>query len=157
MVEIERREKLKTKWSQLEAVVGAENRLKQVAQDIVNHYEQRMEALEGKAMVVWMSRRICIDLYRELAKLRPDWHSDDDDQGAVKVVMTGSATDPLDWQPHIRNKPRREALANRFRRPHDPFRVVLVRDMWLASTGPSGPQALLRNGLDCCLPLRSIS
>ena len=135
--EIERREKLKTKWAQLEAVVGAEKRLKQVAQDIVNHYEQRMEALEGKAMVVCMSRRICIDLYRELVRLRPDWHSDDDDQGAVKVVMTGSATDPLDWQPHIRNKPRREALANRFRRPHDLFRVVLVRDMWL--TGFDAP------------------
>ncbi len=135
--EIERREKLKTKWAQLEAVVGAEKRLKQVAQDIVNHYEQRMEALEGKAMVVCMSRRICIDLYRELAKLRPDWHSDGDDDGAMKVVMTGSATDPLDWQPHIRNKPRREALGNRFRRHDDPFRVVLVRDMWL--TGFDAP------------------
>ena len=135
--EIERREKLKTKWAQLEAVVGAEKRLKQVAQDIVNHYEQRMEALEGKAMMVCMSRRICIDLYRELVRLRPDWHSDDDDQGAVKVVMTGSATDPLDWQPHIRNKPRREALANRFRRHDDPFRIVLVRDMWL--TGFDAP------------------
>ena len=135
--EVERREKLKTKWAQLEAVVGAESRLKQVAQDIVNHYEQRMEALEGKAMVVCMSRRICIDLYRELVRLRPDWHSDDDDQGAVKVVMTGSATDPLHWQPHIRNKPRREALANRFRRPDDPFSVVLVRDMWL--TGFDAP------------------
>ena len=135
--EIERREKLKTKWAQLEAVVGAEKRLKQVAQDIVNHYEQRMEALEGKAMMVCMSRRICIDLYRELVRLRPDWHSDDDDQGAIKVVMTGSATDPLDWQPHIRNKPRREALANRFRRHDDPFRIVLVRDMWL--TGFDAP------------------
>ena len=135
--EIERREKLKTKWAQLEAVVGAEKRLKQVAQDIVNHYEQRMEALEGKAMVVCMSRRICIDLYRELVRLRPDWHSDDDDQGTVKVVMTGSATDPVDWQPHIRNKPRREALANRFRRHDDPFRIVLVRDMWL--TGFDAP------------------
>ena len=135
--EVERREKLKTKWAQLEAVVGAEKRLKQVAQDIVNHYEQRMEALEGKAMVVCMSRRICIDLYRELVSLRPHWHSDDDDDGAVKVVMTGSATDPLDWQPHIRNKPRRESLANRFRRHDDPFRIVLVRDMWL--TGFDAP------------------
>ena len=135
--EIERREKLKTKWAQLEAVVGAEKRFKQVAQDIVNHYEQRMEALEGKAMMVCMSRRICIDLYRELVRLRPDWHSDDDDQGAIKVVMTGSATDPLDWQPHIRNKPRREALAKRFRDTSDPFRIVLVRDMWL--TGFDAP------------------
>ena len=135
--EIERREKLKTKWAQLEAVVGAEKRVKQVAQDIVGHYEQRIEALEGKAMVVCMSRRICIDLYRELVRLRPDWHSDDDNDGAVKVVMTGSATDPLDWQPHIRNKPRREALANRFRRAADPFRIVIVRDMWL--TGFDAP------------------
>ena len=135
--EIERREKLKTKWAQLEAVVGAESRLKQVAQDIVNHYEQRIEALEGKAMVVCMSRRICIDLYRELVSLRPDWHSDDDDEGAMKVVMTGSGTDPLDWQPHIRNKPGREALAKRFRDTSDSFRIVLVRDMWL--TGFDAP------------------
>ena len=135
--EIERREKLKTKWAQLEAVVGAESRIKQVAQDIVDHYEQRLEALEGKAMVVCMSRRICIDLYRELVRLRPDWHSKDDNHGAMKEVMTGSATDPLDWQPHIKNKPRREALANRFRRADDPFRIVIVRDMWL--TGFDAP------------------
>ena len=135
--EIERREKLKTKWAQLEAVVGSENRLKQVAKDIVNHYEQRIEALQGKAMVVCMSRRICIELYRELVRLRPGWHSEYDDHGAIKVVMTGSATDPLDWQTHIRNKPRREALANRFRRHDDPFRIVLVRDMWL--TGFDAP------------------
>ena len=119
--EIERREKLKTKWAQLEAVVGAEKRLKQVAQDIVNHYEQRMEALEGKAMMVCMSRRICIDLYRELVRLRPDWHSDDDDQGAIKVVMTGSATDPLDWQPHIRNKPRRGSPGQPLPAPRRPL------------------------------------
>ena len=94
--EVERREKLKTKWAQLEAVVGAENRVKQIAADIVAHFEQRREALEGKAMVVCMSRRICIDLYRELAVLRPGWHDDDDGKGAMKVVMTGSASDPLD-------------------------------------------------------------
>ena len=135
--EIERREKLKTKWAQLEAVVGAEKRVKQIAEDIVAHFERRLEALEGKAMVVCMSRRICIDLYRELARLRPDWHDDDDGQGAMKVVMTGSASDPLDWQPHIRNKARREALAQRFRDPDDPLRVVLVRDMWL--TGFDAP------------------
>ncbi len=135
--EVERREKLKTRWAQLEAVVGAEKRVKQIAEDIVAHLEQRLEALEGKAMVVCMSRRICIDLYRELVRLRPDWRGDDDGQGAIKVVMTGSASDPLDWQPHIRNKPRREALANRFRDPGDPLRVVLVRDMWL--TGFDAP------------------
>ena len=135
--EVERREKLKTKWAQLEAVVGAEKRVKQIAEDIVAHFEQRLEALEGKAMVVCMSRRICIDLYRELARLRPDWHADDDGKGAMKVVMTGSASDPLEWQPHIRNKARREELAQRFRDPGDPLRVVLVRDMWL--TGFDAP------------------
>ena len=135
--EVERRERLKTKWAQLEAVVGAEKRVGQIAEDIVAHFEQRLEALDGKAMVVCMSRRICIDLYRELERLRPDWHDDDDDKGSIKVVMTGSASDPLDWQPHIRNKARREALANRFRDPADPLRVVLVRDMWL--TGFDAP------------------
>ncbi len=135
--EVERREKLKTKWAQLEAVVGAENRVKQVAKDIVDHFEQRLEALDGKAMVVCMSRRICIDLYRELVRLRPDWHDDDDGKGALKVVMTGSASDPVGWQPHIRNKARREGLAQRFRDPGDPLKVVLVRDMWL--TGFDAP------------------
>ena len=135
--EVERREKLKTKWAQLEAVVGAENRVKEVAEDIVTHFEQRLEALEGKAMVVCMSRRICIELYRELVRLRPGWHADDDDKGSIKVVMTGSASDLLDWQPHIRNKARREALAQRFRDPDDALRVVLVRDMWL--TGFDAP------------------
>ena len=135
--EVERTEKLKTKWAQLEAVVGAEKRVRQIAEDIVDHFEQRLEALEGKAMVVCMSRRICIDLYRELERLRPDWHDEDDGKGAIKVVMTGSASDPLNWQQHIRNKPRREGLAQRFRDPDDPLRVVLVRDMWL--TGFDAP------------------
>ena len=135
--EVERRERLKTRWAQLEAVVGAEKRVKQIAEDIVAHFDQRLEALEGKAMVVCMSRRICIELYRELARLRPAWHDDEDATGAMKVVMTGSASDPLDWQPHIRNKARREALAQRFRDPDDPLKVVLVRDMWL--TGFDAP------------------
>ena len=135
--EVERRERLKTKWAQLEAVVGAEKRVKQIAEDIVAHFGQRLDVLEGKAMVVCMSRRICIDLYRELVRLRPDWHDDDDDKGSVKVVMTGSASDPPDWQPHIRNKAWRETLANRFRDPADPLQIVLVRDMWL--TGFDAP------------------
>ena len=135
--EVARKEKLKTKWAQLEAVVGAERRLELVAADIVAHFEQRLAAMDGKAMVVCMSRRICVDLYRELTKLRPDWVAAEDDQGALKVVMTGSASDPADWQPHIRNKPRREALANRFRDPADPFKLVIVRDMWL--TGFDAP------------------
>ncbi len=129
--EVERKEKLKTKWAQLEAIVGAEKRLRLIAQDIVDHFEKRLEVMDGKAMIVCMSRRICIDLYRELVKLRPSWHDEDDSAGVIKVVMTGSASDPLDWQEHIRNKPRREALANRFRDPNDPFRIVIVRDMWL--------------------------
>jgi type I restriction enzyme, R subunit len=135
--EVERKEKLKTKWAQLEAVVGAEKRLGLVAQDIVEHFEKRLEAMDGKAMIVCMSRRICVELHREIAKLRPQWASAEDERGALKVVMTGSAADPADWQPHIRNKPRREVLANRFRDPKDPFRLVLVRDMWL--TGFDAP------------------
>ena len=135
--EVDRRERLKTRWAQLEAVVGSDKRVKQIAEDIVVHFEQRLEALEGKAMIVCMSRRICIDLYRELVRLRPDWDDEDDAKGSIKVVMTGSASDPLDWQPHIRNKARREALAQRFRDPDDPLKVVLVRDMWL--TGFDAP------------------
>ena len=135
--EVERKEKLKTKWAQLEAVVGAEKRLKLVAQDIVEHFEKRLEAMDGKAMVVCMSRRICVELYHEIVELRPDWDGAEDERGALKVVMTGSASDPADWQPHIRNKARREALANRFRDSKDPFSLVLVRDMWL--TGFDAP------------------
>ena len=129
--EVERKEKLKTKWAQLEAVVGAERRLEVIARDIVDHFEQRCEAMDGKAMVVCMSRRICVELYRQLVRLRPTWRHRDDGKGLIKVVMTGSASDPPDWQPHIRTKLRREALANRFRDDADPMRVVLVRDMWL--------------------------
>ena len=135
--EIGRKEKLKTKWAQLEAIVGSEQRLALVAQDIVAHFEQRLEALDGKAMVVCMSRRICVTLYRELVRLCPDWHHEDDDKGNLKVVMTGAASDPPDWQPLIRNKARREALANRFRNAADPLQIVLVRDMWL--TGFDAP------------------
>ena len=135
--ESESQEKIKTRWAQLEVVVGTENRIKQVAEDIVAHFEDRQKALEGKAMIVCMSRRICIDLYQELTRLRPYWHDNDDDKGAIKVVMTGSASDPVEWQPHIRNKPRREAMAKRFRDPSDPLRVVIVRDMWL--TGFDAP------------------
>ena len=135
--EVQRKEKLKTKWAQLEAVAGAGPRLRLIALDIVSHFDRRIEALEGKAMIVCMSRRICIDLYRELTGLRPDWHHEDDNQGRIKVVMTGSASDPPHWQPHIRNKARRERLAKRFRDPGDSLQVVLVRDMWL--TGFDAP------------------
>jgi type I restriction enzyme R subunit len=135
--EVEHKEQLKSRWAQLAAVVGAEHRLRLVARDLVDHFENRLGALDGKAMVVTMSRRIAVELYRQIALLRPEWTADTDDAGALKVVMTGSASDPLDWQPHIRNKARREALAVRFRSPADPFRIVIVRDMWL--TGFDAP------------------
>ena len=135
--ELERKEELKTKWAQLEAVVGADNRVRQIAEDILEHFDARLEQLDGKAMVVCMSRRICVELYRELVRLRPEWEDQDDTKGEIKVVMTGSASDPVDWQKHIRSKSGRETLANRFRDPDDPFRVVLVRDMWL--TGFDAP------------------
>lgn len=135
--EVDRKEKLKTKWAQLEAVVGSAKRLELVARDIVEHFEKRLEAMDGKGMIVCMSRRIAVELYSEIAKLRPGWHADQDENGDIKVVMTGSASDPLDWQGHIRNKSRREALANRLRDPTDPFRLVIVRDMWL--TGFDAP------------------
>lgn len=135
--EVERKEKLKSKWAQLEAVVGSENRIRLIAHDLVDHFENRLASLDGKAMIVCMSRRICVELYREIVALRPDWHHEDDEQGAIKVVMTGSASDPVDWQQHIRNKPRREVLALRFRDAKDPFKLVIVRDMWL--TGFDAP------------------
>ena len=135
--EVERRESLKTKWAQLEALVGADSRIDRIAADLVAHFERRLETLEGKGMVVCMSRRICVDLYNAIAALRPDWCADDDATGALKVVMTGSASDPAGYQPHIRTKAAREALANRFRDPADPFRLVIVRDMWL--TGFDAP------------------
>ena len=135
--ELARKERLKTKWAQLEAVVGTPKRLRLVAQDILDHVESRLEVLDGKAMVVCMSRRICADLYAELVRLRPDWHDEDDERGRIKVVMTGDASDPTDWQQHIRNKKRRERLARRFRDPSDPLDFVLVRDMWL--TGFDAP------------------
>lgn len=129
--EVEKKEKLKTKWAALEAVVGSEKRIDLVAHDFLKHYDARQEVIEGKAMIVCMSRRICVDLYNAIVKLRPEWHSEDDAQGAIKIVMTGSASDETDWQIHIRNKERREKLANRFKESKDPFKIVIVRDMWL--------------------------
>jgi type I restriction enzyme R subunit len=135
--EIERKEKLKSKWAQLEAVVGADRRIKLVAQDIVDHFEKRLKAMEGKAMVVCMSRRICMDVYEAIVALRPGWADEDDDRGGLKVIMTGNASEGPRVAAHSRNKPRREALAKRFRDPKDPLRMVIVRDMWL--TGFDAP------------------
>ncbi len=136
--EVEKKERLKTKWAQLEAIVGSEKRLKLIAADLVAHWERRLEdGMEGKAMIVGMSRRICVELYKEIVALRPAWHNEADDKGTLKVVMTGSASDPVEWQQHIRNKSRRQALAKQFKDPKDGFTIVIVRDMWL--TGFDAP------------------
>lgn len=135
--EVERKEKLKSKWAQLEAVVGSDSRITLIARDMVEHFETRLGAMDGKAMVVVMSRRIAVALYDEIVKLRPAWHGEDDDKGTLKIIMTGSASDPLEWQPHIRSKSRREDMAERFRDAKDPFKIVIVRDMWL--TGFDAP------------------
>ena len=131
------RERVKQKWATVEALVGSDRRLRQVAEDIVQHFEARVQALSGKAMIVCMSRRICVALYDEIVRLRPDWHSADDHAGAIKIVMTGAASDPPGWQPHIGNKARRDLLAKRARDPNDPLKLVIVRDMWL--TGFDAP------------------
>ncbi len=130
-------EKLKARWTQLEAVAGTPKRLELVAQDLLEHWERRRGTLFGKAMIVCMSRRICVDLYNEIIKLRPNWHSESDDEGVIKVIMTGSATDRADWQQHIRNTSRRKELGDRFKDPNDPFEIAIVRDMWL--TGFDAP------------------
>ncbi|MEG2323726.1 MAG: type I restriction endonuclease subunit R [Anaerovoracaceae bacterium] len=132
--ESSQREKLKSKWSRLEAIVGATERVKLVAKDIVEHFEKRQasqETIEGKGMIVCMSRRIAIDLYKEIIALRPDWHSDDLMGGKIKVVMTGSSSDPADWQQYIGTKSTRETLAKRMKDKNDPLQLVIVRDMWL--------------------------
>ena len=129
--EVERKEKLKTKWARLEAVVGSEKRIKQIAQDFIRHFEERLNVMDGKAFIVCMSRRICVELHNEIVKLRPQWYHKDDDKGMLKVVMTGSASDPVSWQEHIRNKQRRHDLGERMKDPKDTFKIALVRDMWL--------------------------
>ncbi len=135
--ETEGKEKLKSKWAQLAALVGAKKRLGLVAKDIVEHYERRLEAMEGKAMVVCMSRQICMDLHDEIVRLRPTWFHEDDDKGVLKVVMTGNAAEGPRVAKHARSKARREILANRFRDEQDPLKIVIVRDMWL--TGFDAP------------------
>ena len=132
--ELSQKEKLKSKWARLEAIVGAEQRVKQIAKDIVEHFEKREQAQEnagGKAMIVTMSRRIAVDLYRQIVALRPDWHSDDLMSGRIKVVMTGSSSDPSDWQPFVGTKANRETLAKRMKDRNDELKIVIVRDMWL--------------------------
>ena len=130
--ELTKKEKLKSKWAALEAMVGHPHRIAMIAADLVTHFEKRIEAMDGKAMIVCMSRRICVDLFNALITLRPEW-----DAETLKVVMTGSAEDGPDWQRHIGNKNQRRDLATRFKNPKDPFKMVIVRDMWL--TGFDAP------------------
>jgi len=135
--EDETKAKLKSKWAALEAVVGSGHRIEVIAEDIVAHFEQRCEALRGKGMIVCMSRRICVEIYDAIIRLRPEWHSDDDNTGALKVVMSGTKSEKPAWQQHIRSKTQRSLLRNRFKDPDDPFRLVIVRDMW--NTGFDAP------------------
>jgi type I restriction enzyme, R subunit len=132
-------ERLIRKWASVEALVGAEKRFAMIAEDLVRHFEARTAALEGKGMIVCMSRRICVALYDAIKKLRPEWHSDDDEAGTIKVVMTGAVSDPAAWQQHIGRRPktRRELLAKRAKDAGDPLKLVIVRDMWL--TGFDAP------------------
>ena len=132
-------DRLKRKWASVEALVGSDRRLALIAEDVVKHFEDRLEALDGKAMIVCMSRRICVALHDAIVRLRPQWHSADDEAGAVKIVMSGGPTDPVTWQPHIGTRPkaRRELMAKRAKDPKDPLRLVIVRDMWL--TGFDAP------------------
>lgn len=125
------------RWSRVEALVGADKRLDAVVTDILEHFDARLEAIEGKAMIVCMSRRICVEVYSRIVQARPDWHSETDDTGTLKVVMTGNATDPTHFQPHIRSKVRQEALRRRYKDTSDPLKLVIVRDMWL--TGFDAP------------------
>jgi type I restriction enzyme, R subunit len=129
--EPEEKEKLKSKWAALEAVVGSEKRIKLIARDILEHFSARSGVIEGKAMIVCMSRRICVELYKALTALKSEWHSENDQEGAIKVVMTGMPSDPLSFQPHIRGKERRDRIAERFKDPVDKLRIAIVRDMWL--------------------------
>lgn len=132
--EYNQKEKLKSKWARLEAIVGTNARVKQIAKDIVEHFEKREQAQEnegGKAMIVAMSRRIAIDLYKEIIAIRPDWHSDELMSGKIKVVMTGASSDPVDWQKYIGTKSNRETLAKRMKDKKDELKLVIVRDMWL--------------------------
>ena len=135
--EVEQREQLKSKWARLEALVGAEKRIHLIARDLIKHLEDRLEAMDGKGMMVCMSRRICVDLYDAIIKLRPNWHSENDEKGFAKVIMTGSASDPESFQPHIRNKKRCSLLARRAKEPTDSLKLIIVRDMWL--TGFDSP------------------
>ncbi|MCE4976469.1 type I restriction endonuclease subunit R [Staphylococcus hominis] len=125
------KQRLKSKWSRIEALAGAKPRIEALAKDIIQHFETRQQAMKGKGMIVTMSRRIAVDLYDEIIRLKPEWHSDDDDKGVIKVVMTGSSSDPASFQRHIGPKKRRNLLEKRMKDVNDELQLVIVRDMWL--------------------------
>lgn len=125
------KQRLKSKWSRIEALAGAKPRVEALAKDIIQHFETRQQAMKGKGMIVTMSRRIAVDLYDEIIHLKPEWHSDDDDKGVIKVVMTGSSSDPASFQRHIGPKKRRNLLEKRMKDVNDELQLVIVRDMWL--------------------------
>ncbi len=125
------RERTKSRWAALEKLVGAEPRLKEVAEDMIEHFENRLSTIEGKTMVVCMSREICANLYKEITELRPDWHNADVEKGSIKIVMTGSASDRELFRPHAYSKKQKKRLEKRFKDPKDPLKIVIVRDMWL--------------------------
>jgi len=135
--EAEGKEKLKSKWSRIEKIIGTPERLERIANDIVTHFEERTSVLEGKAMIVCMSRRICFDLHNKIIKLKPEWYNKNDEKGIIKIVMTGSASDPKDWQEHIRNRNRRKKIGENFKDPKHPLQLIMVRDMLL--TGFDAP------------------
>lgn len=135
--EVQGKEKLKSKWSKVERVAGSSKRIGRIAQDIIDHFEARTSVLEGKGMIVCMSRRICVALWEEVVRLRPNWYDKDDEKGFLKVVMTGSASDPKDWQEHIRNKSRRMKIGDNFKNPKHELKLIIVRDMFL--TGFDAP------------------
>jgi len=135
--EIGAKEKVKSHWAALEKLVGAEPRIEQVALDLVNHFEARTSAFPGKGMIVAMSREICVDLYNAIINLRPNWHNDDVEKGAIKIVMTGSAADQAKFQPHIHSKHVKKLFEKRYKDETDPLQLVIVRDMWL--TGFDAP------------------
>ncbi|MCX6579239.1 MAG: type I restriction endonuclease subunit R [Candidatus Aminicenantes bacterium] len=122
---------LKSRWAKIESIVGSQQRIRTISRDIVSHFEQRQVGLFGKAMVVAFSRRVSVELYREITRLRPEWHSDNDFAGAVKTIITGTSLDPAEWQPHIRDKTRRRVIGDRLKDPADPLKIVIVCDMWL--------------------------
>lgn len=136
-IELNETQKAKAKWTQLEALVGSEQRVKNIAKDIVSHFEARQEVFEGKAMIVAMSRRIAVELYKEIVAIKPEWHSDDLDKGAIKVIMTAASSDGPEMAKHHTTKDQRRALADRMKDPKNELQLVIVRDMWL--TGFDAP------------------